>query len=103
MRALGAPDHIIDKHRLAWEKQQPEYPFVEVYPENIAAFAVFITMGNQWEYPSAMGGRLTLPLTEIRACIEGLGVPDPHDTFRRVTRMADGARPVLLDRMKKKA
>lgn len=98
MRAMGAPDHVIAAKKKQWQAQQPEYAYVEVYPENIQAFLVFLDLAGQWEYPGAMGGRLALPHTEIWACVQGLGNPNSHDTFRRVIRIAAGATPALRER-----
>jgi hypothetical protein len=102
MKIQGAPDHVIERCRNEWKAQQPEFEFVEVMPENTDAFEAFLYLQDQWESPGAYGGRLCLPHTSVLACIHGIGFDDPKDTFRRVLRIAEGARPVLMDQLKSK-
>ena len=71
MRSMGAPDPAIAAKRQEWLAQQPDYAYVEVYPENITAFLAFLALDAQWHYPGAMGGQLTLPHSEIRSCVRG--------------------------------
>lgn len=103
MAAMGAPQDAIDRCRKEWEASQPTFEFVEVMPENIEAFIAFRRLQDQWQFPTSMGGRLCLPHNDVWACVTGLGLENPHDTFRRVLDMAAGARPVLMEKFEGKA
>ncbi len=96
MASMGAPQADIDRCEKQWKAELPEFEYTEVMPENILAFEAFRSLQDQWQYPSSMGGRLCLPHTDVLACIQGLGLASPHDTFRRVLRIAAAARPVLM-------
>ena len=98
---MGAPEPVIDRARRDWEAQLPEQPLIEVFPENVDAFRVLIACEGQWEFPGAFGGRLALPLTEVRAAIEMLQVADPKDCFSRMLVLIKYAAAALRERMPK--
>lgn len=98
MRGLGASAADIAAQRARWEAAQPEPEPVEVFPENIPAFRVLIATADQWEYPTAFGGRLVLPLSEIKACMDLLELPCGAKAAMRVMTMVRAAREVLRER-----
>lgn len=102
MASMGATQADIERCEKQWQDELPQFEYVEVMPENILAFEAFRSLQDQWQYPSSMGGRLCLAHTDVWACIEGLGLAQPHDTFRRVIRIAAAARVVLLKKLEGK-
>jgi hypothetical protein len=99
MRAAGAPEAVVQKARAQWQAQQDQLPSpqIVVFPENIQAFWVLNATADQWEYPGAFGGRLALPMTEIRACMDMLQVELTAQNTLRVLGMVRAARAVKME------
>ncbi|MBI2397739.1 MAG: DUF1799 domain-containing protein [Xanthomonadales bacterium] len=100
MKAHGAPQRDINRNRRLWFAQQPEVdPRFEIYPENCVAFQVFWSLRNEWEQPSDHGGRYTIPRPDIESTMRMMGVADIADTFWRVCKLIDTARPIKLHQL----
>lgn len=97
MRAAGASDAHIAQQRAKFEAQEPARPTIEVYPENIPAFLVLVSSGDDWEYPGAMGGNLNLPKTQILATMQMLEIPITNENSLRVMTLVRAARGVKVD------
>ena len=69
---------------------------IEVYPENIPAFLVLLSTAGDWEYPGAMGGRLTLPKSEIIACMTMLEMAITKENSLRIMTIVRAARDVKM-------
>jgi hypothetical protein len=94
MRGMGAPPEAIERAREKWEAQQEERPPIEVYPEHIPAFQILQATADQWEMPTAFGGRVALPLTEIEAAMRLLCMEITPTLSLRVITMVRAARQV---------
>ena len=71
-------------------------PTIEVYPENIPAFLVLLSTATDWEYPGAMGGKLTLPKSEIIACMTMLEMAITKENSLRIMTIVRAAREVKI-------
>lgn len=67
-----------------------------MYPENIAAFLLLLATSDDWEYPGAMGGTLSLPKTQIVACMSMLEMPITKENSLRVMTIVRAARDVKV-------
>lgn len=91
---MGAPPEEIERVRAQWEEQQGGKPTIEIYPENIQAFQLLQATADQWEMPTAFGGRVALPLTEIEAAMRLLCMEITPTLSLRVITMVRAARQV---------
>ncbi len=99
MKAHKAAQRDINRARRQWLAQRPENEeHFEIYPENCVAFKVFWSLRDEWERAGAMGGRFTIPRTDMQSTIHMMGVVDVTDTFERVAIMVRAARPFLIER-----
>lgn len=103
MAAMGASEADIERCKKQWKADLPEYEFVEVMPENVEAFEAFLSLQDQWHYPGNGANRLCLPHADVWACVQGLGITNPQDTFKRVLKISAAARPLLIEKFEAKA
>lgn len=99
MRAMGAPQKVIDRQRVRWEALNPAPDPIEVFPENIDAFRVLVATADQWETPGPFGGRLAVPLSDVRAAMQLLDLHITETLFLRVKTMLSGAREVKFKKL----
>lgn len=103
MRAYGAPDEVIEVKRAEWLAAQPPFEPTEIYPENVEAFQVFLTLTPQWEFPGMNGGRTTVSFVEVESCIRLMRVARRADCFRRVRLLIGAAREVFIEQQRREA
>lgn len=83
-----------------WRTPEGELLSYDVLPCNAQAWAVFRSLATQWETPGAMGGRCTVPLTDVDIAVRRM-VPqrEQADCWGRLQLMITVARNERIEQL----